>query len=423
MDFLNNINLNKNELQNVVIQNLATAPASPKKGQIYFNTTDNKYYVYNGSSWIDLTSQGKTYTFTGGLTETSGTVSIDNTVTGATKAKITYDNHGLVTAGADLEASDIPNLTLSKITDITATATELNYVDGVTSAIQDQIDSKVTKNTAITGATKCKITYDAKGLVTAGADLAASDIPDLSSSYVATNAAITAGTKAKITYDTKGLVTGGADLAASDIPDLSGTYVAKNDAITSATKCKITYDTKGLVTSGADLAASDIPDLSSSYVATGLVGAANGIAQLDANGLVPSTQLPSYVDDVIEGYYYNTKFYEDSAHTTEITPATGKIYVDLSTDKTYRWGGSAYVEISQSTIHKYTGTITGDGTTTSFTISHGLGTRDVVVMIYEGASPYAQVFTDVEMTSTSAIAVSFATAPANATVYKVVVLA
>lgn len=77
-------------------------------------------------------------------------------------------------------------------------------------------------------------------------------------------------------------------------------------------------------------------------------GAANGVAELDANGKVPSSQLPSYVDDVVEGYYYNSKFYKEAAHTTEITGETGKIYVDLSTEKTYRWSGTAYAEISAS---------------------------------------------------------------------------
>ena len=76
------------------------------------------------------------------------------------------------------------------------------------------------------------------------------------------------------------------------------------------------------------------------------VGSANGVAGLDASGKVPSSQLPSYVDDVIEGYYYNGAFYSDSSHTTQITGESGKIYVDLSTDTTYRWSGSIYVQIS-----------------------------------------------------------------------------
>lgn len=75
-------------------------------------------------------------------------------------------------------------------------------------------------------------------------------------------------------------------------------------------------------------------------------GANSGVATLGADGKVPSSQLPSFVDDVIEGYYYDGKFYEEVAHTTEITPEGGKIYIDLSTEKTYRWGGSTYAEIS-----------------------------------------------------------------------------
>lgn len=77
-------------------------------------------------------------------------------------------------------------------------------------------------------------------------------------------------------------------------------------------------------------------------------GAASGVAELDATGKVPSAQLPSYVDDTIEGYLSGGKFYKESSHTTQITGEAGKIYVELSTNKTYRWSGSTYVEISQS---------------------------------------------------------------------------
>ena len=72
---------------------------------------------------------------------------------------------------------------------------------------------------------------------------------------------------------------------------------------------------------------------------TALIGAANGIAELDSNGFVPAAQLPSYVDDILE-------FASMSAFPA--TGETGKIYVALDTNLTYRWGGSEYVEISQS---------------------------------------------------------------------------
>lgn len=83
---------------------------------------------------------------------------------------------------------------------------------------------------------------------------------------------------------------------------------------------------------------------------TAKMGVANGVATLDATGLIPSDQLPSYVDDVIEGYYVeaDNKFYSDEAHKTAITGETGKIYVDLTTNLSYRFGGTAYVLITST---------------------------------------------------------------------------
>lgn len=75
-------------------------------------------------------------------------------------------------------------------------------------------------------------------------------------------------------------------------------------------------------------------------------GNASGVAELDENGHVPSSQLPSYVDDVLEGYMYNGTFYEDEEHTHAVTPESGKVYIDLATNLSYRWGGSVYVKIA-----------------------------------------------------------------------------
>ena len=70
-----------------------------------------------------------------------------------------------------------------------------------------------------------------------------------------------------------------------------------------------------------------------------LKGVANGVAELDANGKVLTSQLPSFVDDVIEAENFAALPNEGE---------TGKIYVTLDDNKTYRWSGSAYVEISAS---------------------------------------------------------------------------
>jgi hypothetical protein len=68
-------------------------------------------------------------------------------------------------------------------------------------------------------------------------------------------------------------------------------------------------------------------------------GVANGYASLDAAGKVPSAQLPSYVDDVVEVANFAS---------LPGTGETGKIYVTIDTNKTYRWTGSTYIEISAS---------------------------------------------------------------------------
>ena len=63
------------------------------------------------------------------------------------------------------------------------------------------------------------------------------------------------------------------------------------------------------------------------------------------SGKVPSSQLPSYVDDVIEGYYNSTndRFYQEDTYEHEIIGEHGKIYVSLDTNKSYRWTGSTFI--------------------------------------------------------------------------------
>lgn len=68
-------------------------------------------------------------------------------------------------------------------------------------------------------------------------------------------------------------------------------------------------------------------------------GEANGLASLNDSGKVPSTQLPSYVDDVIEINTFNN---------LPSTGESGKIYITQDTNLTYRWSGTDYVEISKS---------------------------------------------------------------------------
>lgn len=85
-----------------------------------------------------------------------------------------------------------------------------------------------------------------------------------------------------------------------------------------------------------------------------LKGSANGLAELDENGKVPSMQLPSFVDDVLEGNATGVTQDETTGAITatgfilsgeliECTPESGKIYIDIDTNIQYRWSGTIYI--------------------------------------------------------------------------------
>ena len=212
-----------------------TAPTADFTGQLWVDTDDNKVYIWDGSSWDALvagtttisgsaggiinivsTASGTTYTISAtiddtdaankflagptgaggavaarviagsdlpdpttsakggviingnGLTQSSGTIKIDNTVSasGSTYSVCQHDANGLVTASRAPVSADIP-LATSSATGAVKPGTGLS-VDG---------NGALTITNNVTGATKTKITYDADGLVTAGADLAAGDLP------------------------------------------------------------------------------------------------------------------------------------------------------------------------------------------------------------------------------------------------------
>lgn len=107
-------------------------------------------------------------------------------------------------------------------------------------------------------------------------------------------------------------------------------------------------------------------------------GANNGVAELDSTGKVPSSQLPSYVDDVLE---YNSQ----SAFPS--TGETGKIYIAKDTNKTYRWSGTAYVEISESLA-------LGETSSTAYAGNKGKANADAISAIKDGST--IDSFGDVE---------------------------
>ena len=257
-----------------------------------------------------------------GLSEVDNTSDANKPISTATQTALDAKQDTLV-SGTNIKTINSSsilgsgNISVAPATGINATAIstgvvsniEFNYLDGVTSGIQSQLDNKVDENAAILAATKTKISYDAKGLVTSGADATTVDIADTTNKRYVTDAnlttiANTSGTNsgdnavnslysglAASKQDALTLTTTGTSGAATligatlNIPQYSGggggtTWgsitgtlssqtdlqtaldgkVDENAAITGATKTKITYDAKGLVTAGADATTADIAD-------------------------------------------------------------------------------------------------------------------------------------------------------------------
>lgn len=125
----------------------------------------------------------------------------------------------------------------------------------------------------------------------------------------------------------------------ANLPD--GLYMLDDDEDTVIDGNLVGYDntTSGLNAENVQDAIDEVVETLDDKIDISVKGTANGVAELDENGKVPSAQLPSYVDDVLE---------YSSISAFPATGETGKIYVALDTNKTYRWGGTEYVEISES---------------------------------------------------------------------------
>lgn len=158
-----------------------------------------------------------------------------------------------------------------------------------------------------------------------------------------------------------GIATGANKTVVDSALSSTSTNPVQNKVVNSALGGKVPTSRKvnGKALSGdITLSAGDVD-----AIPTSARGAKNGVASLDENGKVPAAQLPSYVDDVLEGYVADdlSAFYKDSGKTSAYTPETGKIYVNLNNNKTYRYSGSKYAVISETLALGETSSTAFDG--------------------------------------------------------------
>lgn len=342
MNSLVSINLLKNELQNAVIQNLAIAPAAPKEGQIYYNTTDKFIYRYDGTVWGPIGVVYNQASTTGAVItglDNSGNVTIANVVD-LTLAGYTPVDGGYVAV----------NMTLQQAFAALDTAVKNAVAGG------GEVNQNAWSNITIPKQST-NTTTEVAGQGTAVTISAASKTD--------TFEVASADAWIHVAADAKKINIGHAFSDAK-----SGNYGDTTHAPA------ITIDNAGHITSAASTeiqgvkylgkVTSDVQDQLDAKIPASEKGQANGVATLDTNGTVPSSQLPSYVDDVVDAYVVgSTALAADWLSKTEggdaLTPEKDKIYIIVGPDgsqylnQQYRWSGSTYVLCNPSDVNSVNG--------------------------------------------------------------------
>lgn len=299
--------------------------------------------LYKGSTIAtDIISAGDICTFVYS-TANSGSYTIINTDTlsGAGTVTSVGATGGIITnqtGGAAINSTGSVKLNLKSNTAFTATAPDPVEIENKIYPValdKDGHPAVSVPGTTYTGATGSAISVDNTNntIDVAAGTTSVVGVVQLTDSYSSTSATTAATPNAvKAAYD---LADGKYAKPQTGIPatDLATAVQTSLTAADNAVPNTRTINGTAL-SSDITLTAADV-----GAIATTAKGANSGVAELDSAGKVPSSQLPSYVDDVLE---YSAK------SSFPAIGETGKIYVDTSTNLTYRWSGTAYVEISPS---------------------------------------------------------------------------
>ena len=395
--FVTDINLNKNELQNARIQNLSTAPSTPVTGQVYYDTTNNTMYYHNGLAspngpWVAMNASQeviqdiigasveggvgltRTYDDSTGIT----TIDLDNTAvtagsygSGTAIPTFTVDAQGRLTAAGTVNVAT--NLSIAADTGTADTVSLLT--DTFTISGGEGIDTAVTNNT---------ITISGEDATT-------------------TNKGIASFADADFTVTTGAVTIKNVNLATQT----TGNYIATIAGTANEVEVSGSGSENSAVTIGLpnDVTITNNLTVGGNLNVTGTINSVN------------TTQV-NIVDNKIN---LNTDFTGTPTADAGIRVERGDgadveiLWNETNDNWTLTNDGTNYHAITR----KFTQTV-GNGSLTQIPVTHNLGSRTVVVNVYDSAT-YDTVECDVVRTSTTVVTLGFTVAPASGA-YTVVIV-
>lgn len=479
--YLVSIDLNKNELQNARIQNIGVAPSSPVTGQIYYDTLDNLLYFWNGTEWLAAAGDfgNSTYTtrITFGQSVSHGTsqyvahadhthdvadilgtpnqITITKAVNGDATVSLpsqlnvtdidaaTIDTTGSVDIGGTLEV--MGTTTLNGAANLNSTlhvdgAVELQSTLDVDGASTLNSTLAVTGNTTLNGNVDITTgTLDVGGAVKFDSTLEVDgssqfDGAVVANSTVEVNGTFTADSTSTFNAD----VQINANLDLNGNADVSGTL-----DVTGASDLGSTLDVTGLTTLNGGATVNGTTNINGE---TTITGATDIIGNTAVTGTISSTGDATFGGNVQVDGNLNVTGSINTVNTTQVNISDNKINLNSDMPHTQAPTVDAGIKVHRGTeadalltwnesldrweigldngpqfglARKYVEVI-GDGASTTISVDHMLGTKDVTVQVYDSTS-YDTVETDVVRLTDNRVNISFASAP-DTGAYKVVII-
>jgi hypothetical protein len=454
--FLVSIDLSKNELQNAVIQNLATAPATPLAGQVYYNTVDNQLYIYNGTRWEVAGNAFQS----GLLASRPAANTVDaGTIFYATDTKLFYYSDGSAWTQTNAFGTVTAQTTYGAASG-NGTSTDYARADHThgTPALGTATPNAISGAAGSAGSASTPSKEDHTHAFTPSQDLsmAGFKLTSLATPTADTDAA----NKGYVDSVAQGLDTKASVVAATTTDGTLATAFANGqvvDGVTLATGNRILIKNQTDATangiyvvaaSGAPARSTDMDngtEFPSAYVFVeqGTVNADTGwVCTNNAPVTLGSTNITWTQFSGAGTYTANNgvlltgsvfSFAPESGKGLETGASGAKVKLattsglNITSDLAVGAGNGISVLTntvaidSAVVVSKYAANV-GDGSATSYTITHNLGTRDIQVTVYEATGTYAEVICDVQHSTTNTATLLFSVAP-TLNQYRVVIQA